>query len=144
METMQLNRFISCLLVVLAAMLPAHVRAQSSSDEVATPSGMASPSDADFEEFVALQGWVFTEGLTKAAGLPDLDGTPSRTGGPSFSAEDFDPESFDPRDYEISFGADVTLPTNFRVGDRGMLQFHSPQRCQDLYERHLVRKAKGQ
>ena len=102
-------------------------------------------SGPEFDEFVAKEAWVFVEDQTKAAGYPDLEGTLSAVeGGAPFSAKDFDPASFDSRNYQIAFQADPTLPTNFNVGNRGVIQFHSAERCQDLFARHLARKNKGQ
>ena len=61
-----------------------------------------------------------------------------------FSAADFNPDAFDPRHWAIEYSSDPTLPTNFMVGDKGAIQFHSAERCQGLYTRHLTRTAKGQ
>ena len=102
-----------------------------------------SAQGSDFEEFVARGCWVFTQGLEKADGLLDLKGTASVTEeGVVFSAESFDPASFDPRDFAIEYNANPQLPSNFRVGDRGVIQFHSTERCVTLFERHLAQKAK--
>lgn len=144
LETMQMKHLIPCLWVVCAMWASPGALAQEALQVTSTQSGKHH-SGPQFEAFVASEGWIFIEDQTKGAAFPDLQGTPSvHTGGQVFNADEFDPETFDPRDFAISYGGDVTLPTNFRVGDRGMLQFHSPQRCQDLYERHLARKAKGQ
>ena len=144
MDTMQMKPIIPCLITACALWTSPEVLAQSADKVISTMSG-THYSGAEFDDFVARAGWIFIEDQTKGAAFPDLQGTPSvHSGGQVFNAADFDPDTFDPRDFAISYGGDVTLPTNFRVGDRGMLQFHSPQRCQDLYERHLARKAKGQ
>ena len=95
------------------------------------------------EEFRA-PGWVFTTDLTKAAGLPDLDGVASTVeGGVPLDASSFDATTFDARLYEIDLVEDPTLPTSFRVGDRGVIQFHSADRCRVLFERHQLNQAKS-
>jgi hypothetical protein len=98
-------------------------------------------SNADllsFEDFAADQGWVFHANLTKAAGLDDLDGCPSAVaGGESFSASTFSEQDFDPRDFSIPLSADDTQPSNFCVGDQGVIQFHSTHRLEVLYTRYL-------
>ena len=89
-------------------------------------------------------GWVFTTDLTKAAGLPDLDGVASTVeGGVPLDASSFDATTFDARLYEIDLIEDPTLPTSFRVGDRGVIQFHSADRCRVLFERHQLNQAKS-
>lgn len=146
METMNMTRFFSAALLACVALLPAVVLAQTEAKPpVLSSASGRSYSGPEFEAFVAKEGWIFIADQTKGAGLPDLDGTPAAVeGGLPFSAQDFDPATFDPRMYQIGRVADPTLPTDYNIGDRGVLQFHSPQRCQDLYARHLARKAKGQ
>mgnify|MGYP000023305469 CR=1 FL=1 len=140
---MQMKPIIPLLLLV-AALSPLHLVAQSDSPVTSTASGLHHQGEV-FEDFVAQYGWIFIADLSKADGLIDLQGVPAAVDGqPSFSAEEFDPIQFDPRDFAIEMNANPLLPTDFRVGDRGVLQFHSAQRCQDLYERHLARQAKGQ
>ncbi len=146
METMNKNQFFPCLLLLCAAFISMPMVAQKvvKAPVKSTITGQfyAGP---EFEEFTANQGWVFVEDQTKSAGFPDLDGAASAVeGGAAFSAKDFDPSSFDPRNYRITFEADPTLPTNYNVGSRGVIQFHSAQRCQDLYARFLAKKGKGQ
>ena len=144
MDTMQMKPIIPCLITACALWTSPEVLAQSADKVISTMSG-THYSGAEFDDFVARAGWIFIEDQTKGGGFPDLDGVPARVeGGAPFRAVDFNPAAFDPRNYVIVYEEDVMLPTNFRVGNRGMLQFHSPQRCQDLYERHLARKAKGQ
>jgi hypothetical protein len=144
METMNMTRIIPCLLLLSAALVSVQAQAQK---VAATPVKSAVSGDQysgqDFENFTAKEGWVFLNDQSKSAGFPDLNGAPSAIeGGAPFSAADFDPATFDPRDYRIERVADPNLPTNFNVGDRGVIQFHSPKRCQDLYARHLARMAK--
>ena len=142
---MNMNRLLCPVLLVLAFHFPSEMMAQ-------TPVRVAIKSSASglkhsgpaFEAFVAKQGWVFTADQTKNAGLPDLDGAPSTLeGGAPFSAAAFDPTTFDPRHYRFERMADPGLPTNYNIGDRGVIQFHSPQRCQELYTRHLANTSKG-
>lgn len=146
METMNKNPFTLCLLLVCAAFVSTPMFAQkvvkAPVKSTITGEFYAGP---EFEEFAASEGWVFVEDQTKSVGFPNLDGAASAVeGGAAFSAKDFDPSSFDPRNYRITFEADPTLPTNFNVGSRGVIQFHSAQRCQDLYARFLAKKGKGQ
>lgn len=125
-----MNRLMACGLLVSALSFFSAASAQS--------------APADFEEFRALQGWVFTADLTKAAGLPDLDGVASTVeGGVPLDASSFDATTFDARLYEIDLAEDPTLPTSFRVGDRGVIQFHSADRCRVLFERHQLNQAKS-
>lgn len=136
--------FITCLLAASALGLSPDLAAQMEAVVTSTSSGKHH-SGAEFEDFIAREGWIFIQDQTKGAAFPDLEGVPASNGtGEAFSAATFAPATFDPRDFAIPFGEDLSLPTNFRVGDRGMLQFHSAQRCQDLYDRHLARKAKIQ
>ena len=146
MESMNKNHLIPCLLLVCAAFVSAPMVAQKAvKAPVKTTIAGKSYSGPEFEEFVATKAWVFNEDQTKSAGYPDLNGTPSAVeGGVPFSSKDFDPASFDPRNYRITFESDPTLPSNFNIGDRGVIQFHSAQRCQDLYARYLAQKTKNQ
>ena len=103
----------------------------------------AQSAPVDFDEFRALQGWVFSADLTKADGLVDLHGAPATAAdGVAFDAGSFDPATFDARDYVIALDADPTMPTQYRIGDRGVLQFHSADRCHVLFDRHLLNLAK--
>ena len=88
-----------------------------------------------------------TPGLSSAivgTWLCRMPNTPSTDGTAVLTAADFDPDTFDPRQWSITYTVDPSLPTNFRIGEKGVVQFHSAQRCQDLYARHLARQAKGQ
>jgi len=146
METMNMNRIFCCALLAGAALIAPEAAAQKApkSPIQSTITGRTY-TGADYDAFVAKEGWIFSADQTKGEGLPDLDGTPSAIeGGAPFSAREFDPATFDPRLYRIERSADPTLPTNYNVGDRGVIQFHSPQRCQDLYARQLARKSKEQ
>jgi hypothetical protein len=146
METMNMNHLIPCLLLICAALVSTPMVAQKAvkMPVKSTISGKVY-SGPEFDEFVAKEAWVFVEDQTKSAGYPDLDGAMSAVeGGTPLSAKDFDPATFDSRNYQIDFQTDPTLPTNFNVGDRGVIQFHSAERCQDLFARHLARKTKGQ
>ena len=90
----------------------------------------AQQAPVDFEAFRALQGWTFTTDLTKADGLPDLDGVASTVeGGVPLDASTFDATTFDARLYEIAWSEDPRCPPPFGVGDRGVIQFHSADRC---------------
>ena len=143
---MNMNHLIPCLLLACAALVSTPMTAQKAvkAPVKSTISGKVY-SGPEFDEFVAKEAWVFVADQPKSAGYPDLDGTPSAIeGGMPFNAEDFDPATFDPRNYQITFVADPTLPSNFNVGQRGVIQFHSAQRCQDLFARQLARKTKGQ
>ena len=125
-----MNRLMACGLLVSALSFFSAASAQT--------------APADFEEFRALQGWVFTTDLTKAAGLPGLDGVASTVqGGVPLDASSFDATTFDARLYDIDLAEDPTLPTSFRVGDRGVIQFHSADRCRVLFERHQLNQAKS-
>ena len=144
METMNMNRIFCCVLLAGTTLITSRAVAQKAlqAPVKATISGQTY-SGAAYDEFVAKQGWVFSADQTKGEGLPDLDGAPSAIeGGAPFSAREFDPATFDPRLYRFERMADPTLPTNYNVGSRGVIQFHSVQRCQDLYARHLAGKSK--
>ena len=136
---MQLNRLIPAILA-LCWMAPVVVNAQQSQG---TTISAESHSGPEYDAFIAAEGWVFVTRMPKDEVLPNLEGTPSVDGEEVFSAADFDPETFDPRQWAIEYNADPRRPTGFRVGDRGVLQFHSVERCQDLYDRHLIRQANG-
>ena len=130
------------LLLLFFALSPMAAEAQNDESSSREGSGLQL-HDAAFEEFVALQGWIFTPDLAKADGLMDLEGAASRQeGGESFSARDFDPRQFDPRNFVISQNVNPQRPTNFRVGDRGVIQFHSVERCKELYQRQLTLESK--
>lgn len=145
METDQMNRFIPCLLLLCAGMSEVTLHAQRAETAPVVEARRPQHAGPAFDAFVAREGWIFVEDLSKAQGLPDLDGTASvMEGVPALKAVDFDPATFDPRNYAITLKDNVVQPTNFRLGNRGVIQFHSPQRCQELYTRHLARKAKGQ
>ena len=137
---MQVNRLIPAILA-LCWMAPQHVNAQQTQG---TTLSIESHSGPEFDAFVAAEGWIFVADMTKGEGFPDLAGTASADGTAELTAADFDPETFDPRQWAIVYNVDPVLPTNFRIGDKGVVQFHSAQRCQDLYARHLARQAKGQ
>lgn len=137
---MQLNRLIPAIFA-LCWMAPQHVNAQQTQG---TTLSIESHSGPEFDAFVAAEGWIFVADMPKGVEFPELEGTPSADGNTVFSSADFDPATFDPRDWAIEYSADPSLPTNFKVGDRGALQFHSVQRCQGLYTRHLSRQANGQ
>jgi len=142
---MNMNRLLCPVLLVLAFLMPAGIHAQTPV-RAAVKSSASSLKHAGsaYEDFVAKHGWIFTADQTKNAGLPNLDGAPSAIeGGAAFSAAEFDPATFDPRHYRFERMADPALPTNYNIGDRGVIQFHSPQRCQDLYTRHLANTSKG-
>ena len=136
---MQVNRLIPAILA-LCWMAPQHVNAQQTQG---TTLSIESHSGPEFDAFVAAEGG-FRGRRPKGVEFPELEGTPSADGATVFSAADFDPTTFDPREWAIEYSADPSLPTNFKVGDRGALQFHSVERCQGLYTRHLSRQAKGQ
>ena len=105
----------------------------------------AQEAPVDFEAFRALQGWTFSADLSKAEGLPDLDGALSTAeGGVPFDASTFDPTSFDARMYQIALSENPARPTNFRVGNQGVIQFHSADRCRELHARHCINTAKQQ
>jgi hypothetical protein len=145
METMKMNRNFCFALLLCAAFCAEDTQGQEAVRPVKSTLTGRSHSGPDFEAFIAKEGWVFSADQTKGQGFPDLEGTPSAVeGGMPFSANAFDPEQFDPRLYLISLGDDPKLPTNFNIGDRGVIQFHSAERCQDLYARHLIRQSKGQ
>lgn len=130
------------LLLLFFALSPMAAEAQNDESSSREGSGLQL-HDAAFEEFVALQGWIFTPDLAKADGLMDLEGAaPRQEGGVSFSARDFDPRQFDPRNFVISQNVNPQRPTNFRVGDRGVIQFHSVERCKELYQRQLTLESK--
>jgi hypothetical protein len=135
-----MNRLIPAILA-LCWMAPQDMNAQQTQG---TMLPIESHSGPDFDAFVASEGWIFVADMPKGVEFPNLEGTPSADGTTVFSADDFDPTTFDPRLWAIEYSADPALPTNFRVGDRGALQFHSVERCQGLYSRHLTRRAKGQ
>ena len=137
---MQLNRLIPAVLA-LFWMAPHVATAQQTQGAAHSVDLYAGP---EFDAFVADEGWIFVADMPKGVEFPELEGTPSADGNTVFSSADFDPATFDPRDWSIEYSADPSLPTNFKVGDRGALQFHSVQRCQGLYTRHLSRQAKGQ
>jgi len=145
METDQMNRFIPCLLLLCAGLSEGTLHAQRAETAPVVEARRPQHSGPAFDAFVAREGWIFMEDLSKADGLADLDGTASvMEGVPALKAVDFDAETFDPRNYAIGLKDDPRQPTNFKVGNRGVIQFHSAQRCQELYTRHLARKAKGQ
>lgn len=105
----------------------------------------AQEAPVDFEAFRALQGWTFSADLSKAEGLPDLDGALSTAeGGVPLDASTFDPTSFDARMYQIALSENPARPTNFRVGNQGVIQFHSADRCRELHARHRINTAKQQ
>ena len=79
-----------------------------------------SHSGPEFDAFVAAEGWIFVADMPKGVEFPELEGTLSADGTTVFSAADFDPTTFDPRE-AIEYSADPSLPTNFKVGDRGAL-----------------------
>lgn len=137
---MQLNRLIPAILA-LFWMAPHVATAQQTQGAAHSVDLHAGP---EFDAFVAEEGWIFVADMTKGEGFPDLAGTASADGTAELTAADFDPETFDPRQWAIVYNVDPVLPTNFRIGDKGVVQFHSAQRCQDLYARHLARQAKGQ
>lgn len=137
---MQLNRLIPAVLA-LFWMAPQVAIAQQTQGATQSVDLYAGPK---FDAFVAKEGWIFVADMTKGEGFPDLDGTASADGTAVLSASEFDPETFDPRQWAIAYTSDFVLPTNYRIGDKGVIQFHSAQRCQDLYARHLARQAKGQ
>ena len=137
---MQLNRLIPAVLA-LFWMAPHVATAQQTQGEVQSVDLYAGP---EFDAFVADEGWIFVADMTKGEGFPDLAGTPSTDGTAVLTAADFDPDTFDPRQWSITYTVDPSWPTNFRIGEKGVVQFHSAQRCQDLYARHLARQAKGQ
>jgi len=144
MKTMNTNRFFFCALLACVTCFAPCVSAQTpvKSAYKSALTGRTYSGEA-FEAFTAKEGWVFTADQTKSAGFPNLDGAASAIeGGTPFSAAAFDPATFDPRLYLFERVADPTLPTNYNVGDRGVIQFHSPQRCQDLYARHLAGQSK--
>jgi len=102
---------------------------------------VALPVALSIDAFEAERGWVFSADLSKAEGLPDLDGCPtSQAGGAAFSAASFDPDTFDPRLYAIpqAPAADAMRPLDFRIADRGVIQFHSAARLEVLYARYLA------
>lgn len=104
-------------------------------------SQVASPVALSIDAFEAERGWVFSADLLKAEVLPDLDGCPpSEAGGTAFSAASFDPDTFDPRLYAIPQApvADAMRPLDFRIADRGVIQFHSAARLEVLYARYLA------
>ena len=135
-----MNRLIPAVLA-LCWMVPLHLNAQQMQGTVLPIEAQSGP---EYDNFVAAEGWIFLSDMTKGADFPDLDGTLAVDGSAVFSAADFSAEGFDPRKWAIEFNADPTLPTNFRVGDKGVIQFHSAERCQGLYARHLQRESKGQ
>ena len=137
---MQMNRLIPAVLA-LCWMVPLHLNAQQIQGTVLPIESYSGP---EFDNFVATEGWIFVSDMTKGIDFPDMEGTPSVNGTAVFSAADFSADRFDPRLWAIEFNADPALPTNFRVGDKGVIQFHSAERCQGLYARHLQRKSKGQ
>ena len=83
-----------------------------------------------------------TEGDLAAYWILGIDQVDEMEGGVSFSARDFDPRQFDPRNFVISQNVNPQRPTNFRVGDRGVIQFHSVERCKELYQRQLTLESK--
>lgn len=135
-----MNRLIPAVLV-LFWMAPQHMDAQKTQ-------GVTLPMEVhvgpEYDAFVASEGWVFVADMPKGVDFPNLEGTASVDGAAVFSAADFNPDAFDPRHWAIEYSSDPTLPTNFMVGDKGAIQFHSAERCQGLYTRHLTRTAKGQ
>ena len=138
---LKMNHLLPIFLLILATAPPA-LLAQNTVIQN-SESAEFEVQSADLEEFVSKEGWVFTQGLEKADGLLDLEGTASATGeGVAFSAGSFDPASFDPRDFAIEYNVNPQLPSNFRVGERGVIQFYSAERCVTLFERHLAQKAK--
>ena len=136
---MKVNRLIPAILA-LCWLAPLEMNAQETQGTALT---IETHSGPEFDAFVAAEGWIFVADMPKGMEFPELEGTPSADGTTVFSAADFDPETFDPRDWAIEYNDDPRMPTNFRVG-KGALQFHSAERCQGLYNRHLVRRAKGQ
>lgn len=105
----------------------------------------AQEAPVEYEAFRALQGWTFSADLSKAEGLPDLDGALATVeGGVPLDASTFDPATFDARLYQIALSEDPAQPTNFRVGNQGVIQFHSVDRCRELYARHRINTAKQQ
>lgn len=142
MGTMHMIRLLTGGMMTAVLFLSSPLLAQSTFQGTVTS---RASEDAGFEAFRASQGWVFVEDLSKAEGLPDLDGVPAvEPTGEAFSAERFDPERFDPREYVILVILDPNKPTNYRVGDRGVIQFHSDQRVRELYRRHLRAQPKSQ
>ncbi len=128
-EAKMMNRLMACGLLLSALSFFSPAEAQTA------------PQNLD--EFRALQGWVFSPDLTKAEGLPDLDGTPSSLeGGAALDAATFDPAAFDARDYAIDLQTNPDLPTSFRIGNVGVIQFHSENRCRVLFERAKLNQAK--
>lgn len=136
---MNVNHLIPAILA-LCWLAPLEMNAQATQGTALTIEAHSGP---EFDAFVAAKGWIFVADMPKGMEFPELEGTPSTDGTTVFSAADFDPESFDPRQWAIEYNDDPRMPTNFRVG-KGVLQFHSAERCQGLYARHLVRQAKGQ
>ena len=98
----------------------------------------SNPGPMSIDDFSASQGWVFQTDLTKADSLEDLDGCLSvADDAANFVAADFDPATFNPQDYAIPLGDDASKPSNFRVGNQGVIQFHSTHRLELLYKRYL-------
>lgn len=134
-----MNRQILVALFVLA-LFPGWSSAQSDASSPAVEGDVhAVPVD-----FAAQHCWVFSEDLAKADGLPDLEGVQSTDGTRTFSSSDFVPSAFDPRDWRIVYSENPAKPTNLRIGGRGVIQFHSVERCRVLNERHRIQAAKAQ
>lgn len=134
-----MNRQILVALFALA-LLPGLSSAQTGASSSAPDWG----GDAALTAFATQHCWVFSADLTKADGLPDLEGVQSTDGEQTFSSSDFMAEEFDPRDWRIAYSKDPAKPTNMRIGDRGVIQFHSVDRCRVLNERHRIHMAKAQ
>lgn len=89
-------------------------------------------------DFWRENGWSYT-----AEAKPGLEGIQWSeltmiNGAKAPDAASFDPQTFDPSLYNIQL--DEVRPTNILLGDYGVIQFHSKQRFDVLYDRYVTNK----
>ncbi|MDP4826522.1 MAG: hypothetical protein NWR73_02480 [Flavobacteriales bacterium] len=96
-------------------------------------------SQSDQLAFWSLNGWQFIVDAKISDEMLDIADLTPKSNAPALTAENFNPETFNPLLYSVELSDDK--PTYYRVGDTGVLFFFSNDRFNVLNERNNVNQA---
>ena len=117
--------------VVFGLLIAPALSAQSADDAWLSEEGKT--------EFWQEAGWIWNEGTKVTEDMIQIESMTPVQGVQALTAESFDPNSFDPTQFEIAL--DESKHTYIQVGDRGAIFLYSQDRFDVLWNRHKLNQA---